>query len=269
MITTLADQYLAQNAGRRYPLADDAGYDDVVDDSAILDFRCTVRGVPAGTCPRAYITSIAGTSGKTVTVLVVRQGGNDVLSFYIPSNIATNATYTTTATNSTTKAEGVITVSASVLALAAVSNKRIPLAWSTVICDSLKVHSIRSAQETEDATDDTDPQGQSPTAELSGEIVLAEGRNTEPYLDGNRLRVDIVKGGGLGERCQSAVSGGQRCGTVLFTINGEHPGSDGDVKIVGDDGVSVIPVPDEHAIEIRMDEVAADRVADECAKTCE
>ena len=144
----------------------------------------------------------------------------------------------------------------------------IPLAATTVVCDSLKVMSLQSAQGANDARDDDDPATRTVTTAVSGDIEIAEGRNTEPYLDGNRLRLDIVKGGGLGERCQSAVMGGQRCDTVLFTINGERPGSDGELRIAGDDGITVTPIPDEHAIEIRMDEAAAGRMTDGCAPAC-
>lgn len=149
----------------------------------------------------------------------------------------------------------------------------IPFAASTVVCDSLKVHTIQSAQSNPDSTkhderDDTDPAARDTLAVLTGDVVLAEGRNAEPYLDGNRLRLDIFKGGGLGERCQSAVSGDQRCDTVLFSINGERPGSDGELKIVGEDGITVTPDPANHKVKIAMDGVAADRMADGCAPAC-
>lgn len=273
MIRTLADQYLAQNAGRRYPLADDAGYDDIPDDTAILDFRCTVRGVQAGTAPRAWITNVAGVTVNRkahtrVTVTVERPGTPDVLDFDIPDDIAANAPYTASAASSATGAEGALTVSASVLLLSR-GVKGVPLAWTTVVCDSLKVHSIQSAQDPADARDaDYDPAGRDVTAKLSGEIALAEGRNAEPYLDGNRLRLDVFKGGGLGERCQTPAEGGQTCSTVLFTINGERPGSDGEIRIVGDSGVTVTPDPENHTVEIRMDDTAAGRAAIGCAPAC-
>jgi hypothetical protein len=148
----------------------------------------------------------------------------------------------------------------------------IPFAATTVVCDSLKVYSIQSAQDDEDAVDETDPIGAAAssyaTRAISGDIVLAEGRNAEPYLDGNRLKLDIFKGAGLGEQCQSAVSGSQHCGTVLFTINGERPGSNGNIRIVGDGGITVTPDPENHAVEIRMDDEAAHRMADGCAPAC-
>jgi len=275
MITTLADQYLAQNAGRRYPLADDAGYDGIKDDTAILDFRCTVRGIPAGTAPRAWITAVADATVNhkahtRITVTVDRPGTPDVLAFDIPNNIAENenAPYTASAADSGTGAEGTLTVSASAILLAR-GVKSVPLAWTTVVCDSLKVNSIQSVQAEADAHDaDYDPPDRSATERLSGKIALAEGRNTEPYLDGNRLRLDVFKGGGLGERCQSAVTGDQTCGKVLFTINGERPGSSGEIRIVGDSGVTVTPDPENHAVEIRMDDTAAGRAAIGCAPAC-
>ena len=267
MIRTLADQYLAQNAGRRYPLADDAGYDDVPTDAAILDFRCTLHGVPAGEIPRAWLVDVARDAGKTtLTVATERSGTVDTLVFEAPALMA-NEPYTATAYDATTGAEGQLTVSRAVHDVAA-GTKSVPFAATTIVCDSLKVHSIQSAQDTDDARDKDDPAGLDATAAVSGEIMLAEGRNAEPYLDGNRLRLDIFKGGGLGERCQSAVSGTQTCETVLFTINGERPGSDGDIRIVGEDGITVTADPDNHAVEIRMDEEAAGRMADGCAPSC-
>ena len=270
MIRTLADQYLAQNAGRRYPLADDSGYDGIPDDTALLDFRCTVRGVPAGVAPTAWITNVAGggEENKTITVTVDRPGAPDVLDFVIPRTMAEGSPFVATAHDESTGAEGVLTVSAAAHAIAN-GIEAIPLARTTVVCDSLKVDSVQSAQGAA-AGDEGDPPGRDAAAEISGEIVLAEGRNVEPYLDGNRLRLDIFKGGGLGELCQtvSPAAGGQRCDTVLFTVNGERPGSTGDLMIVGDDGITVTPDPANHALEIRMDEAAADRMADGCAPVC-
>ena len=270
MIRTLADQYLAQNAGRRYPFADDCDAQDIPD-SAILDFRCTVEDVPPETTPRAWLTNVGtategGVAYKVLTVTVERPGTADVLVFRIRQDMAAGAPYTAHARNDATGARGSMTVSAVALGLANEA-KSVPFAWTTVACDSLKVHSLQSAQG-EDATDEDDPAGRSATAALTGEILLAEGRNTEPYLDGNRLRLDVFKGAGLGERCQTAVSGSQRCNTVLFTINGERPGSDGDIRIVGDGGITVTPDPENHAVEIRMDDEAARRMADGCATTC-
>lgn len=266
MITTLADQYLAQNAGRRYPLADDAGYDDIPNDAAILDFRCTVLGIQPGVAPRAWITNVSGSGTKTVTVTVDRPGTNDVLSFVLPSSMAEKSPYVATARDASTGAEGSLTVTRAALSLAN-GVKNVPLAWTTVVCDSLKVRSLRSAHTDAGARDHSDPPARDPIATLTGDIVLAEGRNAEPYLDGNRIRVDIFKGAGLGENCQSVTSG-QTCDNVLFSINGERPGSDGGLRIVGDDGISVTPLPDEHAIEIRMDGVARSRLSEECESAC-
>lgn len=265
MIRTLADQYLAQNAGRRYPLADDAGYGDIPDDAAILDFRCTVRGVPAGAAARAWITGVEATAaGKEVTVTVDRPGANDVLVFELPSLLA--APYTAFARDESTGAEGTLVVAEAALSLPD-GVKHAPLAWTTVVCDSLRVDSLRSCDENA-RDEDADPAGLDANAPLTGDIVLAEGRNAEPYLDGNRLRLDVFKGGGLGERCQTPAAGNQTCGTVLFTINGERPGSDGEIKIMGDNGVKVVPDPENHAVEIRMDDVATSRMAAGCAPAC-
>lgn len=267
MITTLADQYIAQNAGRRYPLADDAGYADIPDDRAILDFRCTVRGAPAGSTPRAWITNVSGTSGKTITVTIDRPGNPDTLNFVIPGDIPEKAPFTAVAVDETTGTEGALTVSTAALAIGN-GMKSVPLAWTTVVCDSLKVDSIQSAHIVAEAKDEDDPAGRNAAAVVDGEVFIAEGRNTEPFLDGNRLRLDIFKGGGLGEHCQSAVAGSQRCDTVLFTINGERPGSDGDLRIVGESGIKVIPDPENHALEIRMDDAATARMADGCTPAC-
>ena len=270
MIRTLADQYLAQNAGRRYPLADDAGYEDVPDDTAILDFRCTLRDVQSGTAPRPRLMEVETVAGaKRLTVAVIppdHPGVIAALVFDIPGTMPLGAPYVAVARDESTGAEGRLVVSASVLGLAD-GPKAVPFAWTTVICDALKVHSLQSAQGA-DAVDDDDPAGRNVTNVLAGDVLLAEGRNAEPYLDGSRLRIDVFKGGGLGERCQSAATGSQRCSTVLFTVNGERPGLDGELRIVGDNGITVVPDPENHAVEIRMDDVATARMADGCAPAC-
>lgn len=283
MIRTLADQYLAQNAGRRYPFRDDTELPGWLPDAAVLDFRCTVRGVQAGTAPEARLTGAErdqdGSAKLTVTLAA---GGEelDTLRFQVPDDIATKEPYTTYAAGE--RACGTLTVTAAVLPPAAEEGEDasydvdVPFAATTVVCDSLKVDSIQSAQDPADALDKDDPDGLNATASVSGEIELAEGRNSEPYLDGNRLRIDIFKGGGLGERCQGVdgdgdedEDAGQTCGTVLFTINGERPGSDGELRIVGEDGITVTPYPEDHAVEIRMDDAAAAEMAVGCAPACQ
>ena len=265
MIRTIADQYLAQNAGRRYPLADDtpAG----VPDAAILDFRCTVRDVPPGSTARARLTNVATVgSDKRLTVTVDRAGTSDTLVFAIPLSMAADAPFTAYASDVVTGATGAMTVSA---AVRSVQNgaKNLAFAWTTVVCDSLKVASLQSGHSSAEARDKEDPSGLNAAAALSGEIVLAEGRNAEPYLDGNRIRLDIFKGAGLGENCQS-VSSGQTCDNVLFTINGERPGSDGDIRLVGEGGVTVTPHPESHSLTIKLDDVARNRLVAECTSDC-
>ena len=274
MIKTIADPYLAQNAGRRYPLADDTPYTDVPCDTAILDFRCTVRGVPAGHAPRAWLVR-AGTpdepegSAKRLTV-EVRDGGETIstLVFELPADMAAGHSHRIQARDG--RSLGEMTVSAEAAGACIPEREMsIPFAWTTVVCDSLKVDSLRSANPGDDARDETDPEGRNVVAVLDGEVALAEGRNVEPYLDGAALRLDIRKGAGLGERCQTAAAGdGQTCDTVLFTINGERPGSDGDLLIVGDGGVTVTPRPKEHAVEIGLGSAALARLAAECRRTC-
>ena len=458
MITTLADQYLAQNAGRRYPFRDDTELPDWLPDSGVLDFRCTLYGVQAGTAPEARLVNVAHTGDGNVRFTVDLSAGGvaaDTIRFLVPSDIS-GAPYTAYASGN--RSTGSLTVTAAaipppiktgpydaevewlansagatintgircslvrsiharymvqswaaygqvfncyvneqynatriitqgsnngygwaslntraggslqiplqlnkwydfnavvdngvfaadingqryeqavvtgsenansvtlfgsivsrvscftiygvdktvLLDLSPVSKDGvgymydsvsgellgsgqpgslvtgpempageypvdIPLAWSTVVCDSLKVDSVQSAQGADDARDDDDPAARTVTTVVSGDIEIAEGRNTEPYLDGNSLRLDIFKGGGLGERCQSAVMGGQRCDTVLFTINGERPGSDGDLRIVGESGVTVKPIPEEHAIGITMDDATAGLMSEGCAPEC-
>jgi hypothetical protein len=451
MIKTLADQYLAQNAGRRYPFKDDTELPTWLPDSGVLDFRCTVQGVPTETAVEARLVKAGHTADKQAQFTVALTAGGvllDELVFEVPENAADGAPYTAYASGS--RSHGALTVTSAAVPPLAVEylestgtqymrlpaaytrwdiglkpkdiakpaymrfyagcmNKGsrtascyatsdsalefqnynrailtvpcdfytwhdiavrsstvtvdgvvfafsigtaaygsyifgcdyngvigtkcqisyyraydengnvvldlipvrftnelgqaegamydrvsgalhrnqgtgefvrgddlpavvyaldIPFAATTIVCDSLKVHSIQSAHDLADARDDDDPAGLDATAAIDGEIALVEGRNAEPYLDGNRLRLDVFKGAGLGEQCQSAVSGGQRCGTVLFTINGERPGSDGNIRIVGDGGITVTPDPENHAVEIRMDDEASNRMADGCAPAC-
>ena len=466
MITTLADQYLAQNAGRRYPFRDDTELPDWLPDSGVLDFRCTLYGVQAGTAPEARLVNVARTSDGNVRFTVdlsasgvvvdtirfivpsdmsgepytayasgdrstgsltvtaaaippsteappydaeveylestgtqwidtgfrlmlsdvaeckasignrnsilgaidgsrrfnITGGGGDTFAYY-PGNGYLGRTATSlnqpyvftlgdgsfaidgTVTGTTTYVDFTFTTSCVIFARnigtgvndylsgsiyyftirrggkivmdlhpvrftnefgqtegamydrvsgqlfrnqGTAANAApflygddvapapgaggypvdIPLAATTVVCDSLKVMSLQSANTQADARDDDDPAARTVTTAISGDIEIAEGRNTEPYLDGNSLRLDIFKGGGLGERCQSAVMGGQRCDTVLFTINGERPGSDGDLRIVGESGVTVKPIPEEHAIEITMDDATAGLMSEGCAPEC-
>lgn len=277
MIRTLADQYLAQNAGRRYPFRDDTELPEWLADAAVLDFRCTVRGVQAGTAPEARLTGAERGQDGSATLTVTLTAGVkelDTLEFQVPWDIATKEPYTAYAVGE--RACGTLTATVAVLPPAAEGDEDasydvdIPFAATTVVCDSLKVNSIQSVQDPADALDEDDPDGLDATASVSGEIELAEGRNAEPYLDGNRLRVDIFKGGGLGERCQGVDEDArQTCGTVLFTVNGERPGSDGELRIVGEDGITVTPYPEDHSVEIRMDDAAAARMTVGCAPTCQ
>lgn len=448
MTRTIADQYLAQNAGRRYPFKDDTELPDWLPDSGVLDFRCTLYGVGAGTAPEARLVNVAHVGDGDVRFTVDLSAGGvavDTIRFLVPSNMSKEP-YTAYASGD--RSTGALTVTAAAIPpgtgaslydaeveylestgtqwidteldyfadfeigirlRASVANKAlgtsatmcmerynagnpywqlkvndvaytsdtsitdyhvmawrenvftadgvtvrtvanpfapgamvlfgvggkyfpnmiyacklwdsngipvrdfipvrvgtegamydrvtkqlfrnagsrsflygddvapgpaageypvsIPFAATTVVCDSLKVMRLQSAHDVADARDEGDPAGLDPIARLTGEIVLAEGRNAEPYLDGNRLRLDIRKGAGLGENCQ-AMASSQTCDNVLFTINGERPGSDGNIRIAGENGVSVTARPGEHAITIKLDDVARDRLAKECASTC-
>lgn len=274
MIRTIADQYLAQNAGRRYPFADNAASAAGMTDAAFLDFRCTVAGSATGNVFRARLTkvvnaTVASTAVRRFTVSV-SVGSTNVatLAFDVPRNLAAGAAYTAYASDGL--ARGALTVSHAALSvsLSSTSNTvNVPFAATTVVGESLAVRSLQSAEAAADAKDKDDPPGRNAAARVVGEIFLAEGRNAEPYLDGSRLRVDMYKGAGLGERCQ-APSASQTCGNVMFSINGERPGSGGDIRIVGGEGVTVTPLKDEHAVEIRMDDAVASRATSQCDRTC-
>lgn len=268
MITTIADPFLAQNAGRRYPLADDT---TGVPDNAILDFTCSVRNVPNTAFPRAMITDVdetsdGGVTGRRITVGVY--AGTTLLTsltFDIPGNMATSSVYRTVCR--TDAAIGEIAVTSAALAIDT-RVKNVPFARNTVVADMMKVDSITAVDSVDD--DIHDPKTGavlSPTATLTGEVLLDDGYNSEPYLDGNNIRVEIYKGAGVREFCQPAPEG-QTCGNVLFTINGEKPDSNGDIRIVGEDGITVIPHPEEHTIEITMGSTASDTVAKKCDRAC-
>lgn len=273
MIKTIADQYLAQNAGRRYPLADDATLPAGMTDAAFLDFRCTVAGSATGNVFQARLTKVANLSASVKRFTVsVSIGSTSVatLAFDVPRGnppMAKGAAYTAYASNG--RARGALTVSHAAVDVAAANALGVPFAATTVVGESLTVRSLRSAETPSDARDRDDPpiDDRSPVAALAGEIYLAEGRNVEPYLDGRRLRVDVYKGAGLGEECQTPTAS-QNCGNVMFSVNGERPGSDGNIRIVGEEGVTVTPLADEHAVEIRMDGAAASQAATQCDRTC-
>lgn len=248
MIRTIADQWLAQNAGRRYPFADDADTGGVPD-SAVLDFSCVVYGAKAGETVGARLSGLARGDGGVA--LAVDLGVYGTLDFTVPDSLARNTPYVARAVSEDGLAHGSLTVTAAVLD-ASVPEAGIPFAPTTVVCDSLKVESVQAED------------GET----LAGVIVLDEGYNAEPYLDGRRLRLDVAKGNGIGERCRPVGGEGQTCDTVLFTINGEKPGSDGEIRLVGRAGVVVTPVPAEHAIEISMDAAATEALAAECPSAC-
>ena len=268
MITTLADPWLTQNAGRKYPLADDT--DTTIPDDAILEFRCTVRGFKLHGTPTARIYYIGSrndpklgfTKYADIEILDGPTGERiGTIQFNVPRSLIEGSCYTAVATNGGIC--GALTVQYAFM--------RIPygpfnavFSSTTVIVDDLKVDSVQSAGSVES----TDPTiTHNPTVRLTGRIVLAEGFNTEPYLDGNRLRLNVVKKGGIGEWCQTTGSG-QTCSNVLFTINGERPGSDGDIRLTGENGVRVTPLPDEHALRIELDDVAQEKMLKTCEKAC-
>ncbi len=247
MIRTIADQWLAQNAGRRYPFRDDA--ETGLPDSAVLDFSCVVYGEPAGEVAKARVTAIA--AGRAVVNVNVEVGSAAPLVFGIPRHVAKNTPYVASATSSDGRATGRLTVTRAIVG-AKLAAGGAEFAPTTVACDSLKVESVQS-----DGGE-----------VLTGEVVLAEGYNAEPYLDGSRLRLDVSKGNGIGEYCRSAAAGKQTCDGVLFTINGEKPGSDGEIRLVGTSGVVVKPVPSEHALEISMGSAAERAMEAECPAAC-
>lgn len=271
MIRTLADPWLAQNAGRKYPLADDV--DTTIPDNAILDFRCTVRGVRTGAVPVAKIYYIGSRNDPVLGFvkyvdIEVLDGANmtqtGTLRFNVPHNLASGTLYTAVAENGNVC--GALTVQAALI--------RIPygtfdavFAATTIVVDSLGVDSVTGSRHVSysqpgqhhiDGTED---------AVLSGEVVLDPGANTDPRLDGRRLRLEITKGGGRGEWCQRQEAN-QNCGNVLFTVNGERPGSDGDLKLVGEGGITVTPRPEEHALEISIAKTASELVTKDCTAAC-
>lgn len=264
MTRTLADPYLSQNEGRRYPLADDSVG---LNDAALVDFRATVRNVPDGCAPAAMVAALntIEVEGRTLRRLsiILSAGAQEltVLTFDIPGDLAPRAPFT--AYSRTATAFGALTVTAAILDEAD-GPYAVPLAPTTVRADDLKVDSVQSTGSVES----TDPSiAHNPTTRLTGRIVLAEGFNTEPYLDGNRLRLTVAKKGGIGEWCQTSGSG-QTCGNVLFTINGERPGSNGDIRLIGESGIRVTPLPDEHALRIELDDVAQEKMFMTCEKAC-
>lgn len=273
MIVTIADQWLVQNAGRRYPIADDSETvfydaslhkDITIPDTAILDFRCVLHGIRAEEPPTAiltYVGSFADPDGRFVKFgdVVLKCGDTQLTSlrFEVPRELARNTPYVAYAEND--YASGVMTVSYS-FADIPYGTVNAAFAKTTVVVDNLGVDSVKSTN----SVDKKLPVG---TEKISGEIHLDLGYNTDPYIDGNRLRIDITKGGGIGENWQKQT-GTQTCDNVMFTINGERPGSDGDIKLVGESGITVIPRPEEHAIEIAIPKTAADILAKTCKTKC-
>lgn len=248
MITTIADQYLAQNAGRRYPFADDTADIPGFADSAVLDFRVTVpmRAGDSGT-PSATLTGVSFTS-NTLAITVSAGFPRNAASLTFTHAVPGGWEGPLTLYSSSSRASGAITVTESILAAAGAQCTR-RFADTTVAVEALGVNSITCGGVT-----------------VSGDVELDMGYNADPYLDGNRIRLDIYKGAGIGEYCQ-AVGRGVTCDDVLLSINGERPGSDGDIRITGYSGVTVTPKPAEHAVEISLDGTA-NAVVTECKRSC-
>lgn len=260
MIRTLADPWLAQNAGRKYPLADDV--DTVIPDNAILNFRCTVRGVSG---PVSASVTIPDSGTDPVTV-VLTQGGEHVatLLFDVPESPAEGVYHTLQAVSE--NASGTLTFTAA-LRDATAYGVTAELARTTITVDSLGIDSLVGARRVSYAADGKHHIDDGTDVTLTGEIVLDLGANTDPYLDGRRLRLEIAKGGGRGEWCQYQEAN-QNCGNVLFTVNGERPGSDGDLKLVGEGGIIVTPKPEEHVLEISIEKASSDLMTKDCTAAC-
>lgn len=268
MIKTIAPQYLNQNAGRRYPLADDAEtvfrFDDttniVIPDNAILDFRCMlhdvrITGAPVATLTRIGSETVEGVFYKWVDVTLSCDDDTvTVLRFRVPGSMAAEAPYTAYAENDVASGTLVVTRAIQSVHWGDVS---VPFARTTVSVASLRVDSIQSSYSVFPGK----------TAEITGDVILTDGKNAEPYLDGNSLHLDIFKGAGLGEECQS-TSQDQKCDNVMFTVNGERPGSSGELKITGAGGITIRPLPEQHTIEIGLSDVTVDTMDVQCEAAC-
>ena len=266
MIRTIADQWLAQNAGRKYPLPDDV--DTGIPDSAVLDFRCSVRGIPAGAVPEA-VMSVPEDPDAPVTVRISCPGFSGAeLKFAVPRDPARGSFHTLPA--SSDGAFGSLSFTAAVRSAEA-AGKSAKMAASTVTADSLGVDSVQGIPRMSYAGEDGHRIDGACDAVLTGgedgTVELDIGANSDPYLDGRRLRLEISKGGGRGEWCQRQGSD-QTCDNVLFTVNGERPGSDGDIRISGEDGVTVTPVPEEHALVVSIERSSADMMSKDCSPAC-
>lgn len=270
MIRTIADPWLAQNAGRRYPLADDS--DTTIPNNAILDFRCTVRGVTPGRTPVARIFYIGSRNDqvlgpvKYADVEILDGRGGDrigVLRFDVPRSRVQTAHYTAVASGDAASGRLTVQYPFTTIPYGAFSAE---FSSTTVVADSLGVDSVQGVPSVS-----YDEPGQhhidGPSVVLTGDVVLDAGANADPYLDGNRLRLEIAKGYGRGEWCQRQKAT-QNCGNVLFSINGERPGSDGSMRLVGEGGVIITPDQDGHALVITIGRPAADMLASDCTVKC-
>ena len=103
---------------------------------------------------------------------------------------------------------------------------------------------------------------------VSGPITLIEGYNTNlvTSLSNNSITISAGLGHGRGRQCEQLpyepgesapgdgdplLTGGPKCSELLYTINGIPLSSDGASFVIeGGRGITVIPYPDEHRIEI-------------------
>lgn len=72
-----------------------------------------------------------------------------------------------------------------------------------------------------------------------GEVVVADGHNTTLDISGNDLRLRIRMGDGKGVECPEQEEGTVCDGRILYYLNGQKAGSDGNIQLVGGSGVSV------------------------------
>lgn len=92
------------------------------------------------------------------------------------------------------------------------------------------------------------------TDELSGVIHVREGHNCQIAILPQRDTVQIaaVKGAGRGISCETIDDDILLCPDVLLRLNGMRAGDLGEFILLGEDGVMLVPDPDNHLISIRL-----------------
>lgn len=259
---TQNQEWLAHNANRRYPLADDA---DAVDasggfrlpDSFLVELDLPVHAGldtgPAGFFVRS-VSAFAG--GYGVTVAYQPDGGDpvNVASALVPrQGFSRNSVFTLGGIGDFADTVGKI-----VVGRLDDIDEQPPGVWEFTLA-SARVDPDAVRPIVRGVSSVTCVNGDQRSTRLYGDIELVAGANMRivPVLAAGRdpvIRFDAVSGEGTVEDC--ACDGDDPAASPVYTINGVRPTVGGDFTVAGSDCVQIVPIAN------------GLRVVDVCAQPC-